>query len=68
MSKENREIMPGETMFEYLKRKKRFLLEKAVSRPATTHRQPLLERSCNGSMDNDKTRREDQYERDESRD
>jgi hypothetical protein len=71
MSNENREIMPGETMFEYLKRKKRFLLEKAVlARPAPTARPPLQERSPN-EADCGQTRREEPQEktrRDSSRD
>jgi hypothetical protein len=60
-------------MFEYLKRKKRFLLEKTLNapRPPTTARQPLHERSLNESTDNDRTKREeptDRTRRDDSRD
>lgn len=65
--------MAGETMFEYLKRKKRFLLEKIISapKPPTTARQPLTERSLNESTDKDRTKREDATDRtrrDDSRD
>jgi hypothetical protein len=46
-------------MFEYLKRKKRFLLEKTLNapKPPSTARQPLQERSLNESTDNDRTKR-----------
>lgn len=40
MNTENREIMPGETMFDYLKRKKKFILEKTLNR-GKGNREPL---------------------------
>ena len=40
MNTENREIMPGETMFDYLKRKKKFILEKTLNR-GKANREPL---------------------------
>lgn len=52
MNNENREIIPGETMFDYLKRKKKFMLEKTVkTRPNA--KSPLQEKNMNSTMDFD---------------
>lgn len=51
-------MLPGETMFEYLKRKKKTMLENTLSRQSNIiDRKPLKELNLNESMDLDKTQR-----------
>lgn len=67
MNTENREINPGETMFDYLKRKKKLLLEKTLKSNSQLPKSPLREKHMN-STDLESTKRGEESLRETSRD